>query len=78
MKWSFYPQTNDVGVLAQEIQRVLPEAITYAPFDRDEFGNSKSGKDYLTVKYEKIIPLLIEAIKELNKKIESLEGEKTK
>ena len=34
---------------------------------------SKSGENFLTVKYEKIVPLLIEAIKELNNKIEKLE-----
>jgi hypothetical protein len=57
---------NDAGVIAQEIQAVLPQAVDYAPFDRDDEGNSKSGENYLTVKYEKIVPLLIEAIKELS------------
>lgn len=44
---------NDVGVIAQEIEKVVPEAVT----TRDD--------GYKAVKYEKIIPLLIEAIKEL-------------
>jgi len=44
---------RDVGVIAQEIERVLPEAV----IDREN--------GYKAVKYEKIIPLLIEAIKEL-------------
>jgi len=52
---------HDIGVIAQEIEAVLPEAVT----TRD------SG--YKAVKYEKIIPLLIEAIKAQNKKIERLE-----
>ena len=46
---------HDVGVLAQQIEAVLPEAVT----TRDD--------GYKAVKYEKIIPLLIEAIKELSK-----------
>jgi hypothetical protein len=45
---------DDVGVIAQEIEEVLPEAIRV-----NETG-------YLSVRYEKIIPLLIEGIKELS------------
>ena len=73
---------QQVGVSAQEVQAVLPEAVALAPFDRDaETGVSKSGEDYLTVQYEKLVPLLIEAIKEqsatietLTKRLEKLEG----
>ena len=64
---------NDAGVLAQEVQAVLPQAVDYAPFDQHE-GKSKSGEDYLTVKYEKIVPLLIEAIKEQQKQIDELKA----
>ena len=38
----------------------------------DVYGNSKSGENYLTVQYEKIIPLLIEAIKEQQVYIDEL------
>jgi hypothetical protein len=57
---------HDVGVIAQEVQDVLPEAIRLAPFDQDpEYPTrSKSGENYLTVQYEKLTALLIEAIKE--------------
>lgn len=54
-----------VGVIAQEIQKVLPEAVVPAPFDLDKDNNSISKENYLTVQYEKIVPLLIEAIKQL-------------
>jgi hypothetical protein len=64
---------QDVGVLAQEIQKVLPEVVKPAPFDQMN-GESKSGENYLTVKYEKIVPLLIEAIKEQQCQIEYLKS----
>ena len=69
---------NDAGLLAQEIQSVLPQAVADAPFDRevDPEDNtkiiSKSGEKYLTVRYEKVVPLLVEAIKELKAEVEEL------
>jgi hypothetical protein len=65
---------HEVGVLAQEVQEVLPEAVKLAPFDDDGKGNSISGEHYLTVKYEKLVPLLIEAIKEQQIQIEELKN----
>lgn len=66
---------HDVGVIAQEIMEVLPEAVRFAPFDRDvnRIGTSKSGENYLTVQYEKLTALLIEAVKELAGRVEELE-----
>jgi hypothetical protein len=60
-----------LGLIAQEIQKEFPEAIERAPFDMDDNGGSKSGEDYLTVKYERLIPVLIEAIKELHELIKN-------
>ena len=53
---------HETGVIAQEVQKVIPDAVVPAPFD----------PKYWTVKHEKIIPLLIEAIKEQQKEIEQL------
>jgi len=68
-----------VGVSAQEIEKVLPEVIKPAPFDTEKNKNgekiSKSGLNFKTVQYEKIVPLLIEGIKELTNKVETLENE---
>jgi hypothetical protein len=52
---------HDVGVIAQEIEAILPEVVT----TRD------SG--YKAVKYEKIVPLLIQAIKEQQEQIKELQ-----
>jgi predicted heme/steroid binding protein len=64
---------REAGVFAQDVQSVLPEAVKLAPFDNDG-GKSKSGENFLTVKYEKIVPLLIEAIKEQQTQIEDLKS----
>jgi hypothetical protein len=53
---------RQVGVIAQEINEVLPEVVTYAE-DVDEFG----------VSYGNITGLLIEAIKEQNKKMNAMQ-----
>ena len=63
-----------VGVLAQDVQQVQPEAVKPAPFDIAADGSSISGENYLTVQYEKLIPLLIEAIKELRAEVNQLKG----
>jgi hypothetical protein len=56
-----------VGVSAQSVEAVLPEVVKHAPFDIkivDGKQTSESGEWYKTVHYDKLVPLLIEAIKE--------------
>lgn len=65
---------EQVGLYAQDVQIVQPQCVKPAPFDVDANGNSKSGNNYLTVQYEKLVPLLVEGIKELRKEINKLKG----
>jgi hypothetical protein len=51
---------HDIGVVAQEIEAVLPEVVT------------TRGDGYKAVKYEKIVPLLIESIKELKQEVDEI------
>ena len=53
-------QGHDTGVIAQEVQKVLPEVVT----ERED--------GMLAVKYEKMIGLLIESIKDLKAEIDEL------
>ena len=68
----FHPvDRSDIGVIAQEVGKIIPQAIKPAPFDTKD-GASISGENYITVQIEKIIPLLIEAIKELSDQVDDL------
>ena len=64
-KWKTDDEKNgkqDLGVIAQEVQKELPFLVT------------TNGNGNLAVKYQSLIPLLIEAIKELSVKVEELEN----
>lgn len=52
---------RQVGVIAQQVEKVLPEVV------------SKDKNSYLSVDYSKIVPLLIEAINEQSNNIKDLE-----
>jgi hypothetical protein len=43
-----------IGVIAQEVEKVVPEAIKPAPFDVDSYNISLSGENYMTVQYENL------------------------
>ena len=51
---------KDIGCIAQELQEVIPLMVT-------------QGDSYLVVAYEKLIPFLLESIKELSKRVDILE-----
>ncbi|CCQ35359.1 uncharacterized protein Nmlp_1149 [Natronomonas moolapensis 8.8.11] len=57
------PDDREAGVIAQSVQRVLPEAVS-----EDEDG-------YLNLAYRQLTPLLIEATQEQQGHIENLEAE---
>ena len=58
-----FVKKSDVGIIAQEVQKVLPEAV----------GKREDGT--LGVRYELLVPLLVESIKELSEKVKELGGE---
>ena len=63
-----FPQMNfakgrKVGFIAQEVERVLPEAV------------AKDNRGYYTVAYSSVTPLLVEAIKEQQQTVEKLKQE---
>jgi hypothetical protein len=70
--FGFTDKRQYVGISAQQVRKVQPEVVRIAPFDADGEG-SKSGQEYITVQYERLVPLLIEALKEERKAREALE-----
>jgi hypothetical protein len=54
-----------VGVIAQSIQNVVPEAVDSTTIEMD------GTEEYLTVRYTELIPLMIASIQELNAKVEA-------
>jgi len=59
-----YKDNRQVGVSAQEVEAVMPEVVTDAAI----------GHGYKTVDYAKLVPLLIEAVKEQQDQIETLKS----
>jgi hypothetical protein len=61
-----YKKQRQIGVSAQQVQNQLPDCGVVVPAPIDE--------KYLTVRYEKLIPLLIEGIKELRAEVKELKN----
>ena len=57
-------KTKEIGFIAQEVNEVIPEAVTYAK-DVDQYG----------VKYANITALLVESVKELSQQVKDLQAE---
>ena len=55
---------EEVGLIAQEVEKVIPQAISRNPENED---------DFLHIDYTAFVPYLIKAIQELNQKVERLE-----
>lgn len=59
------PEERVSGIVAQEIEKVLPEVV---------FDHERNNGTYKAVRYDNVIPLLLEAIKELKGKVDDLEN----
>lgn len=57
--------TREIGLIAQEVAEVVPEVVS----------KMSSSADTLGVAYTQLVPLLVEAVKELSAKVEALEAQ---
>lgn len=75
-EYDFHPQhMHETGVIAQEIQAVIPDAVVEAPMNGNYTAKCGTDHEFLTVDKEKIVPLLIEAIKELKAEVDALKSQ---
>lgn len=63
------PGQRDIGVLADEVEAVLPELVSLSMPDSDN-----DGQQWRVVDYAKLAPVLIEAVKELAVRVQELEA----
>ena len=57
---------DDIGLLAQELQDLgLDQCVSPAPFDLDQLGHSRSGEQYLTIHYNKLFAVVIQALHDI-------------
>lgn len=77
-KYGYDPKKLEVGLLAGEVNKDFPELTPLAPFDYEtlEDGSiiSKSGENYKTMTYERVVAVQAAAITALTRRLEKLEG----
>ena len=78
--YGFSPDKVEIGLRTQDVDKFAPELTTAAPFDigqrEDGSEYSISGNHYQTLDYERMVPYLVEAIKELRAEVAALKAQK--
>ena len=62
---------EDIGLSAQEVQRVFPELVCLAPCDNNN-DTSRTGEQFITIRYERFIPIVIQSIQDMYQEIKTL------
>jgi hypothetical protein len=60
----YFVRKHDIGVIAQEVEEVLPELV------------AENAEGYKAVRYERLVAVLIEAVKELKKEVDELKRDR--
>lgn len=63
-----YERKRQIGLSAQQVNAVVPEVIARAPI------SDVAKMDLLTLKYDRIVAVLVEAVKELSSEVDSLKA----
>ena len=59
-KYDYFVRKHDIGLIAQEVEEVLPEIV------------STRANGFKAIKYERVVALLVECIKDLQKQVDEL------
>ena len=65
-QWNHRPANFHIGLIAQELEKIIPKAVNRG-------GDDPKKKPY-SVAYSSLVPYLIKAVQELSAKVEALEG----
>lgn len=60
----------DIGLIAQDVQKVVPQAIKVNKAGKSVDGKEDDDFDYLTINYDKLVPVLVEATKDLRQQVQ--------
>ena len=66
---------EDIGLIAQDVQAVLPKACAVNLAGKNSEKPAEEQPDYYTIRYNKLTPVVIEALKHTMKKVKVLEDE---
>ena len=60
---------KEIGVIADEIESIIPQVV------KSDNVKSIDGTEYKSVAYDRLTPILIEAVKELSAEVDALKAE---
>lgn len=76
-QYGYDPEKKEIGLLAGEVHKDFPELTPLAPFDFETLEDgtiiSKSGENYKTMTYERVVAVQAAAITALTRRLEQLE-----
>ena len=67
---AYMPSGKKYGLIAQELEKILPDLV----HDKSGIREKEDGSYYKSIQMSGVIPVLIEAVKELSAKVEALEN----
>jgi len=66
--WKSNPEKEDLGLIAQDVERVIPQVV----------GTPQNSDDHYSINYTELIPVMIKAIQELSEQVDALKTENNK
>ena len=68
-------QEKDIGFIAQDVEKIIPELVHETKGFEDINSDKQDNTIYKSISYDKLTIYLVDAIKELTKRVEELEKE---
>lgn len=77
LKLPITPGKEEIGLIAQEVQAILPDAVAVnkSANNPDLHEDDNEQPDFLTINYDRITPIVVQAVNQLRKQIISMQQE---